>query len=134
MSITKWNADAEMALMGFPIRVENAKHLKHMVAYILGVVAPHLSRSVKDLDIESESIVERGLSRYNTENLSVYWFHVSSAEFGVMFSFVREEELTLPNGGMKSVLAWVENITYPDCSELGYIYFQKKNGKVSRVG
>lgn len=135
MSNSKWNADAEMAMMGFPIRVENSQHLKHMVAYVLTTLSPVLCRGTSDVSIEAEEIVERGMSKYNSENLKVTWFHVSSAEFGVMLSFVREdEELTCNNGSMKPVLAWVENLTCPYCSELGYIYFEKRRGRVSRVG
>ena len=31
----KWNTDAEMSMMGYPVAVESEEHLHHMVGYIL---------------------------------------------------------------------------------------------------
>lgn len=31
------------------------------------------------------------------------------------------------------VIAYVYNCNYPDCSELGYVFFEEQNGKLRRV-
>ena len=56
--------------------------------------------------------------------------------FGTCLTFVRDKgALTLKSGKMKNSgsLAWVENLEYPDCSELGYVFFENQNGKVRRI-
>lgn len=138
MSKSKWNADAEMSMMGFPIAVESTEHLTHMVKYCLKVL--------KDVYPDPESfesrvteIVENATSKYRTpkKDKSIYWFVVNSSQFGVLMTFVRSKgALTTSTGRMKSsgILAWVENLDYPDCSELGYVFFAVKNGKTVRVG
>lgn len=138
MSTSKWNADAEMSMMGYPIAVESTAHLTHMVRYCLQVLKGEDYREVQNLDSRTNEIVADAQTKYNSsKDKTIKWFVVNDSMFGVMMTFVRSKgELTLKNGKMKSsgVLAWVENIDAPDCSELGYVFFEKKNGKTVRIG
>lgn len=134
----KWSADAEMSMRGFVIPVESRDHLLYMVRYCLKVLKSDIYRTDDDLNCRSDEIVADAIHKYNSDkDKSVKHFVVNDSAFGVLMTFVRSKgELTLKSGKMKSsgVLAWVENIDAPQCSELGYVYFQKINGKVTRIG
>ena len=135
---SKWNADAEMSMRGFPIAVESTEHLTHMVNYVLLVLKSDVYGDCLYREARAKEIVENAQSKYNSsKDKSIKWFVVNDSMFGVMMTFVRDKgALTLKNGKMKSsgILAWVENIDAPDCSELGYVFFEKKNGKTVRIG
>ena len=135
---SKWNADAEMSMRGYPIAVESTEHLTHMVNYVLLVLKSDIYGDCQYREARAKEIVENAQFKYNSnKDKSIHWFVVNDSMFGVMMTFVRSKgELTLKSGKMKSsgVLAWVENIDAPDCSELGYVFFEKKNGKTVRIG
>lgn len=135
---SKWNADAEMSMQGYPIAVESTAHLTHMVRYCLQVLKGEDYRELQSINSRTNEIVADAQFKYNSDkDKSIKWFVVNDSMFGVMMTFVRSKgQLTLKNGKMKSsgVLAWVENIDAPDCSELGYVFFEKKNGKTVRIG
>lgn len=134
----KWNADAEMSMMGFPIAVESTAHLTHMVRYCLKVLKSDCYPDNESLNYRTNEIVANAQTKYNSsKDKSIEWFVVNDSMFGVMMTFVRDKgELTLKSGKMKSrgILAWVENIDAPECSELGCVFFEKKNGKTVRIG
>lgn len=130
----KWNADAEASMMGFTVAIENEEHLTHLVKYVLNTLKGQYSYNVED---KTKEVVENAIRKYNSNrNKSVYWFTCNSTMFGVCLTFVRDKgAVTLKNGKMKSSgsLAWVENLDAPDCSELGYVFFESVNGKVRRI-
>lgn len=135
----KWNADAEMSMMGFPIAVESTSHLTHMVRYCLKVLKPEYDKDNESLNYRTNEIVANAQTKYNSsKDKSIKWFVVNNTVYDmVLMTFVRDKgALTTSTGRMKSsgILAWVENIDAPDCSELGYVFFAVKNGKTVRVG
>ena len=134
----KWSADAEMSMRGYPIAVESTEHLTFMVNYVLLVLKSDTYGDCQYREARAKEIVENAQFKYNSDkDKSVKWFVVNDSMFGVMMTFTRSKgELTLKSGKMKSsgILAWVENIDAPDCSELGYVFFEKRNGKTVRVG
>lgn len=138
MSKSKWNADAEMSMMGYPIAVESTEHLTHMVHYCLMTLKSDVYPTFEMQKSRADEIVADAQNKYNSsKDKSIKWFVVNDSMFGVMMTFVRDKgELTLKSGKMKAngVLAWVENIDAPDCSELGYVFFENKNGKTVRIG
>ena len=138
MTNSKWNADAEMSMMGYPIAVESTEHLTHMVKYCLRTLKSDMYPDDESRRVRAEEIVENAQSKYNSsKDKTIKWFVVNDSMFGAMMTFVRSKgELTLKSGKMKAsgILAWVENIDAPDCSELGYVFFEKKNGKTVRIG
>ena len=118
----KWSADAEVAMMGISVPVENEEHLKYMIEYITMVF---------DKLETAEKILKNAVNKYNSENLKVTYICANSTECGTMLTFAREEDITSEDG----VLAWVENLDYPDCSELGYTFFERdRNGFIRRIG
>ena len=134
MKNSKWNADAEAAMMGFTVAIENEEHLSHLVKYVLSVLGSEYSY---DLDEKTKEVVENATSKYRSgKDKSISWFTCNSTMFGTCLTFVRDKgALTLKSGKMKASgsLAWVENLDAPDCSELGYVFFENVHGKVRRV-
>ncbi len=136
-NFNKWRADAEMSMQGFPIAVESEEHLTYMVNYVLLVLKSDIYGDCQYREERAKEIVHDALYKYNSKkDKSAYWFVVNDSMFGVMMTFARDKTLTLKSGKMKSsgVLAWVENIDAPDCSELGYVFFENRNGKTVRIG
>lgn len=139
MSKSKWNADAEMSMMGYPIAVEDTAHLTHMVRYVLKVLKPEYDKDNQSLNSRTNEIVANATTKYNSsKDKSIKWFVVNSTVYDmVLMTFVRDKgALTTATGRMKpnGILAWVENIDAPECSELGYVFFAVQNGKTVRVG
>lgn len=138
MSKEKWNADAEMSMMGYPIKIEDTAHLTHLVRYCLKVLKSDYYPDNDSLNYRTNEIVANATTKYNSsKDKSIGHFVVNDSMFGVMMTFVREKkDLVLKSGKMRAsgLLAWVENIDAPDCSELGYVFFEKRNGKTVRVG
>lgn len=128
----KWNADAEMSMQGFVIPVESTAHLTYMVRYCLKVLKSDTYPTNDDLNYRTNQIVADAQHKYNSsKDKSIKYFVVNDSMFGVMMTFVREKKGLVSRDG---ILAWVENVDAPNCSELGYVFFQNKNGKIVRVG
>lgn len=135
----KWNTDAEMSMMGYPVAVESEEHLKHMVGYILWTLKNDLYENrPESLEERINEIVDNVMHKYNSgKDKSIKYIVVNDSMFGVMITFVRDKKsLTLKDGKMRAngLFAWVENIDCPDCSECGYVYFETRNGKTRRIG
>ena len=129
-----WNADAEAAMMGFTVAIESEEHLTHLVKYVLKTLQSEFCYNTEEKTTE---VVENATRKYRSgKDKSVHWFTCNCTRFGTCLTFVRDKgALTLKSGRMKNSgsLAWVENLEYPDCSELGYVFFENVNGKVRRV-
>lgn len=124
----KWGAKAEVILMGHALPVENNEEVKFITAYILSVI-----KGVDDDTAETEAEeVFNLVNKYNSENTPITHISVNTTPFGKMITFVRDEEMQVletPEG----VLAYVYNVDYPDCSELGYVFFEKRAGTYRRI-
>ena len=129
-----WNADAEAAMMGYTVAVLNEEHLTHLVKYTLKVLG---SEYAYDLEERTKEVVESATRKYRSgKDKNIYWFTTNNTMFGTCLTFVRDKSaLTLKSGKPKNSgnLAWVENLDAPDCSELGYVFFENINGKVRRI-
>lgn len=123
-----WCAKAEAILMGMTLPVEE-EELNNITAYILSVI--------KGVDFDDTVKAEAttvlfNAYKYNSENTPISHISVSTTPFGRMITFVRDEEMQVletPEG----VLAYVYNVDYPDCSELGYVFFEKRAGTYRRI-
>ena len=133
---SKWNADAEAAMRGFTVAVESEEHLTHMTGYVIHTLSGILDYPI-DEDEKTKEVVFNATQKYNSsKDKSVKWFTCNSTMFGICLTFVRDKsKLTLKSGKMnpRGSLAWVENLDAPDCSELGYVYFECVNGKTRRI-
>lgn len=131
---SKWSTDAELAMMGFTIQIESEEHLTYLVQYVLNTLKSEFSYDVEE---KTKEVVENATRKYRSgKDKSISWFTTNATQFGTCLTFVRDKgALTLKSGKMKNSgsLAWVENLEYPDCSELGYVFFENRNGKIRRV-
>ena len=134
MTNSKWNVDAEMSMMGFTIEIVSEEHLSYLVKYVLNTLKSEFSYDVEE---KTKEVVENATRKYRSgKDKSITWFTTNATRFGTCLTFVRDKgALTLKSGKMKASgsLAWVENLEYPDCSELGYVFFENHNGRVVRV-
>ena len=131
---SKWNADAEAALMGFTVPVESDEHLRHMIGYITYTLQGMCA--YLDSEAKADEIYHNAKEKYNSsKDKSIKYLTVSTMYCGTCLTFVRDKKKLVLKSGKPTntgVLAWVENLEYPDCSELGYVYFENKNGKIRR--
>lgn len=124
----KWGAKAEVILMGMTLPVESIEEVKFITTYILSVINGVDDDTAKT---EAEEVFNL-VNKYNSENTPISHISVSTTPFGRMITFVRDEEMQVletPEG----VLAYVYNVDYPDCSELGYVFFEKRAGTYRRI-
>lgn len=84
---------------------------------------------------------DRILRLEKEHNMLIYCIFISFTEFGTLeaYAFVSDykEEWEGDNLDLKDgyVLTWVENLTYPECSEFGSIAIEKQpSGAIWRVG
>lgn len=131
---SKWSTDAEMSMMGFTISIESEEHLSYLVQYVLNTLK---SEFFYDVEEKTKEVVENATRKYRSgKDKSISWFTTNATQFGTCLTFVRDKgALTLKSGKPKNSgsLAWVENLEYPDCSELGYVFFENLNGKIRRI-
>lgn len=119
-SKTEAEAAAEIALMGVATPVYSEAQLKCMVDHVCFVLEMG----------NPDEILENALHKYNSEELPVSWFIVNVIYDMPVIAFARESELVNPDGSMNEdgILCWNENLRFPDCSELGYVFFQSDEG------
>lgn len=125
----KWGAKAEVILMGQALPVESDEEAKFITAYILCVLGNEEDDAA--LKAKAKEVYDL-VYKYNSENTLVTHISVNTTPFGRMITFVRDDEmesLETPDG----VLAYVYNVDYPECSELGYVFFEKRAGTYHRV-
>ena len=127
-----WSAVAEIAMWGYTIPIESKEQLDYTIRYVCRVL-----NNFEDIsDERAEEILSNAWDKYNEKKTGVKFFTVNSTDFGNLLTFVRQDKITKKDGSPLSsgVLAWVENFDAPDCSELGYVFFQRNRGKTVRVG
>ena len=125
--LNKWNAKAEMCAMGFTIPVNSVEETKHIIGHLVYLI----NGLQEDENLVNE--IYEGAMKYNSENEPITHIQIQKyGGIGTLLTLVRDNEmryLTQPEG----VLAYVYNFNYPDCSELGYVFFQNVDGGVTRI-
>lgn len=128
----KLSAKAEVILMGIHQSVEDMDEAVFMIAYILRVGGK--TQSIREnAQEEAEKVIDRAL-QYCQGNAEIAYIGTSRVLNMPCINLVidtKDEELdvTSENGA----LTWVENLDYPDCSELGYCFFEKKLKGLCRI-
>lgn len=127
-----WSADAEMCMQGFVVPIMDELHAQYVVDYILHTMFPEMENTQE----KAVEFVETAKLRYASQKpREVKYITLSTSPFGRLMTFVVDKKkLVKANGDMTSTgnLCWVENLDAPDCSELGYCFFVKRNGKLVR--
>ena len=62
---SKWNADAEAAMMGFTVAVESEEHLTHLVGYVLHTLSGqyHYDEEEKTKEVQRTLLVSTTVIR-----------------------------------------------------------------------
>lgn len=122
------NARAEMLLQGHVINHSNMDNIKYIIDYVSKV----LNKSVK-----SEEIIEKAFQyisdRKHTKivGLSLNTLMGEMAVLDLVFKEDGENDFDIESED--GVFGYCYNYTCPDCSELGYSYFKRENGKLHRI-
>lgn len=129
------NARAEMLLMGHVIQVTDEVNQKYIVDYVSRVLA-NVGNSEP---VKSDEIWEEAFEFIsNKEKTKVIGISLNTImnEMVVLTLIFKDTgeifDIEDPNG----VLCYCYNYTYPDCSELGYCFFEqdKSTHKLHRIG
>ena len=130
----KWNADAEVAMMGVVINVADDEHVEYMTAYVLNML-----KNVDNGELEGKEPTElakevlNNAYEYNSGDAKITHFSVNAMDDTVMLAFVRDEEMDKVDDE-NGALCYVHNVFFPFFSELGYCFFKNKNGVMRRIG
>ena len=94
---SQWNADAEMAMMGFTIAVTSEEHLTHLVRYVLTTLQSQFHYNVEE---KTKEVVENATRKYRDgKDKSISWFTANYTRFGTCLTLVRDKgALTLKSG------------------------------------
>ena len=125
------NARAEMLLQGHVINHSDMDNIKYIIDYVSKV----LNNSVK-----SEEIIENAFKYINKKDkthIVGLSLNTIMSEIVVLTLILRDENETHEDmfdiEDENGVFCYCYNYTYPDCSELGYSYFKRENGKLHRI-
>lgn len=121
------NARAEAVLMGMPKKVANNDEAIEMIDYILKVMGDNLntgSQVFNDATQYSKNAQAQHLCCNTICGMRMLAITLTTDD--------DEEPYNLTNEN--GVLAYVYNFDATYCSELGYVFFQKQNGRVHRIG
>lgn len=123
------NAKAEIALMGRAVNITDKDNLAYVIDYICKVVKCTETSGAEILKLAtqySDEKVTRPIGLIcNTIMGDMKCLTVILKDFdGSPFKLDSED----------GVLCWVHNFTCPDCSELGYCFFEKTPSGFRRIG
>lgn len=114
----------EFALIGMTSPIKN-EELKDVLQYI--------SSAVGSQD-KVEDIIEI-MFKYCNEGYEVKHFVCNTiGDMSVITITIAYDGEKYDLEDEDGVLCSVYNFTYPDCSELGYCFFENKNGYIKRIG
>lgn len=123
---SKWNAKAEAVMMGFTQKVDSNEEAEYIISYI----AKTLGHSVTGEEVFKEA------TQY-TKEAKIEYVSVSTIMDMVMLALPMT---TKEDKGKKlnildrdGVFSYVYNFDCPMCSELGYTFFEERNGRLRRI-
>ena len=121
---------AEWALMSRAlVAIPSDEHLEYFLDYVMTVLANVKLEGNKD--VTGKEIIELAY-KYNENGDRITHVSLDPTEFGMLFTLVRDSENEVDSE--YGVLAYVYNWDCPDCSELGYVYYQKFGAYLYRAG
>lgn len=123
------NAKAELALMGLVVQIIDRPNMEYVLDY--------LGKFLKD-DMSGKEIYDEAVKFVNlkkTAPIGVSVCRICGGEFVVINIIMKDKEDTnFAVDDEQGCLCHVHNVTAPDCSELGYCFFEKKGPSYHRIG
>lgn len=123
------NAKSELALMGRPVQVTDPEELKYCFSYIANV----LKRDETGEEIYNEAVKYINLKETKPIGFCCNTLFGYMRVITIIMKDIKAKHFSLADED--GVLCHVHNFTCPDCSELGYCFFEKlSNGGFRRIG
>lgn len=121
------NAKSEVALMGRPVQVTDPEELKYCFGYIAKVMnSDESGEEIYNLAVRYLDLDETKPIGFCCNTLLGYMKVIT-----IIMKDVKAKHFSLTDED--GVLCYVYNFDAPDCSELGYCFFEKKNGTFRRI-
>lgn len=125
--LNEYRAKAEACAAGFTVKVNSVEETMFIINHLM-----YLINGCKEDNERAEEIYSEAM-KYNSANAQISHITIQRwGEIGTLLTLVRDEEMT-DITSEDGVIAYVYNCNYPDCSELGYVFFEEQNGKLRRV-
>jgi len=120
---------AELSLMGKVVAVDSNVEAAEITDYILNVVD-------EDHLLSGQQIISEHVNRYG-ENIVKYMVVNTVMDWVQITYVIEDEEYPVPENldTYDGVFGYVYNVSDPELSELGYVFFGRKpNGTYKRIG
>lgn len=117
---------AEMIMMGAMQPVSSEQEVKDILDYIATTLK---------MSFTGEEVVKLA-TRY-TKNAEFKYIHIGTMDDMIVIALpmtTDEDEEPFDIVSEYGAFSYVYNATYPDLSELGYCFFGRKNGRLTRLG
>lgn len=122
------NAKAELLMMGFVQQITDINNIRYIIDYVSKVL--HES-------ITADEVIENAYKYIsNKDKIHIVGLSINTImeEMICLTLILKDDEDELFNiEDPDGVFCYCYNYTYPDCSELGYSYFRRDNGKLHRI-
>lgn len=123
------NAKAEIALMGITVQVLDRENMEYVLDYIAKVL--------NCTEMTGEEIYDEAVQYVDLEETVPVGLSCSTlfgGEFRVVNIIFKDKGKALRMTDPDGVLCHVHNFDAPDCSELGYAFFERKGSSYHRIG
>ena len=122
---------AEAILMGLPQKVESEAECVEVLNYIFNYF-----RNCFETPVPTGEEVIKLANQFTSKHQVPKWVFVNQICGMYMIALPFSERIVTKTGKMiaNGVFGYVYNIDAPDCSELGYTFYEEQNGKIKRLG
>ena len=114
------NARAECAMLGMVVQAFKKESLEYMLGYIARTLG---CEEATGAEIYAKATEFIDPTKTEAVNLSCSTIYGTDRVANIVF---RDKDKPFVLDDPDGVLCYTYNFTYPDCSELGYCYFEKK--------
>lgn len=119
-------------MMGFTIPIQSKDHLKHMLNYMK---SPCQFVYKADEVVEASQKYVKNKEQLQYRHLNICRIKGVGTLLGIVMTTEEDQSTDYNLLSEDGVFGYVYNVDYPECSELGYMYFGKKDGgRIGRIG
>ena len=123
------NAKSELALMGLVVQILDKENMEYALDYIAKVLK---CTEMTGAEIYAEATEYTDPKK--TEPVGLSTSTLFGGEFRVVNIIFKDKDKTLKLDDPDGVLCHVHNFDAPDCSELGYCFFERRGSSYHRIG
>lgn len=128
-SFGQLKAIGEMILMGHVHQLIEEDNIKYVIDYMLEVLE-------KEWEVTADEIYEKAYEFVDKDKTKVIGLSMNTicGEMQCLTLIFKDEGKPFNIEDENGVFCYCYNLTYPDCSELGYSFFKREHGKLHRIG